>query len=1135
MKDFALNEVEIKDSYLKKAFCQEQEYLLSLEADCFLAGFYEVAGKTPEHKRDSDSCEGQEFSGHRMGHYLTALAQAYVGSGDKRFFERLNYLIDSLMECQAETGYLSDFSEQQFDNLEQNLQTGMPWDTMHKVLAGLIRVYQMASVPNALTLAIRLGTWISNRVKRWDDNTKTLVLTTEYGGMNDCLYELYKESGKIEFMMAAEKFDELSLFQNIGNGTTGLDETQVNARVPKFLGALNRYLTVGEDQKFYLDAAKRFFEFAANRHRYVTLTTCNCEICNNDAMLKLARGLFQITGEKKYLDYYEDVFWNVTVADNSPETGMESFTRLNDSIYFKKDDTVYIGMYISSELKDVNMGIRVQMTAALPANPVVKVVVEKEYDGETRLAFRRPEWNKNNFGVSLKGKSVTADEEDGFAYISLEKGTTELEVVFMPEVAIHSLSGVPEMVVFKYGPLVLSAEAGAGNALRISNESVEEWKQNPDRILVRQGNSLNFRLTDNDGNRNLMFSPHYTRHDERYGIYWKLVREREKETDMPEKKEKNKTKRPLMIALLVVVLVLLLITAVLGGLALSEAGKMKQTGSKGVISEMPAPTLQGGKQDIADIGQKMGETEEITPTVTPTAVPKLMYLENPEYEAATANAGDLRGFTAFVELIGGKQYISFSDGRYKVSYKNEPEQADSSSASRCEVIISNGEKTETFYWNYYVESGSAAKLCPYLGDFCKNGREQLAFSFLADGNDSADTLHVVAGTNLLEYYVINPKNALRNLITVNGYLDAGNNMLADISSDNRNYYVSMPKCETELAKERYAPKTDTMLTYEITEDSIVLQSFVELGEGQYIGRIRGDIAYSSRDVFCLTSPKFHLFADDDFCDLDSMGIVGPVTEEELYLTRIPVMGDNGERLLVLAQEEIPKLGLNIENFKEDEHGFLAYYDNNVKISLTGVDVSKWQYDINWKKVAAAGVDYAIIRLGYRGSATEGNCAMDPYFKQNIKGALDAGLQVGVYYFTQAITVEEAIEEANIVIDALKGYNVTFPVVYDTEYLEGARANDISNEERTACVKAFCDTILAAGYTPAVYSSTNWAVLDLNLEGVSGYDFWYAYYGEPESLYLPYGFTMWQYTDSGKVDGISGGVDLNISFVDYSTR
>ncbi|MBP3568002.1 MAG: glycoside hydrolase family 25 protein [Lachnospiraceae bacterium] len=602
---------------------------------------------------------------------------------------------------------------------------------------------------------------------------------------------------------------------------------------------------------------------------------------------------------------------------------------------------------------------------------------------------------------------------------------------------------------------------------------------------------------------------------------------------MPETNEKKKWKKPLIVGLLVVVLLLLLVTGFFVILEVSENFRnavLGQPVSGDKVESVTATPIPTGVLE-----ERHEYSEVVEPTEIPEVPAKLMQLEDLEYEAAVANAGDLRGFTAFVEQIGGQQYLTFSNGVYKVSYKNDFPATTKSSVILYEVIISNGTQTETFYWDYYAESGNVAKLCPYVGDFCKNGREQLAFSFLADGNDAADTLHVVAGNNLVEYYVIQPETALDKLITVNGYLDAGKNVLADITSDSRNYYISLPECKLSLAEEVYAVKADSRLTYEIKDNGITLQSFVEIGEGQFVGRIRGNITFSSRDVFRLSSPSFYAFAEDDFCDVDSMGIVTPVTEAELNKVRIPVTGDGGERLLVRAREEVTLHNLQKENFRYDENGFLAYYENGVKKSMTGIDVSKWQYDINWKKVKAAGVDYAIIRLGYRGTAAEGNCAMDPYFEQNIKGALNAGLQVGVYYFTQAITVEEAIEEANIVIDALKGYNITFPVVYDTEYREDGRANDLSNAERTACAKAFCETILAAGYTPVVYSSTNWAVLDLNLEGLTNFDLWYAYYGTPENLYLPYGFTMWQYTDSGKVDGISTNVDLNICFIDYSTR
>lgn len=1208
IRDFALNKVELYDGYLKNAFQLEQDYLLSLEADRLLAGFYEIAGKEPKKKRYPGGWEDQDIAGHTMGHYLTALAQAYAATGDKRFLEKLEYVVASLAECQAESGYLSAFKEELFDNLEQGKQAWVPWYTMHKILAGLIKVYQLTNMPPALNVAIRLGTWVSNRVNRWDEAMKTQVLATEYGGMNDCLYELYKETGKIEFMMAAEKFDELPLFREICNDNDILDGKHANTTIPKFLGALNRYLTVGEDQEFYLDAARKFFDMVLQNHTYITggnsewehfgtpkiladeRTNCNCETCNTYNMLKLARGLFQVTGEKKYLDFYEGTFWNAIVSSQNPKTGMsmyfqpmatgyfkvfsrpydnfwcctgtgmENFTKLNDSIYYTKDDTIYLGMYISSRLQEETLGIDLKMAADLPANPVVKVVVEKESEGETKLAFRRPAWSKGGFSVTRKGKNLKTEERGGFVYVSVEKGTTEIEAAFLPEVAIHELPDNPDVVAFTYGHLVLSAglgkeemvssttgvnvtvptkEISIKDTLTITAGTVEEWKQNPDRVLVRQGNTLNFRLAGTDEDKNLVFSPHYARFEERYGIYWELVQGEEKVQTMPETKEKKTSKKPIIYILLFIILLLLLATGFLVALEVSESFRnavlgrsdSRQTGGKlegnnVTVTETPTPTM---------VLSEGSGVVTIAPTEVPVVESKRMYLENAENAAAVANAGDLRGFTAFVEQIGGKQYLSFSDGKYKVSYKNELPVTTMSSVNLYEVIISNGEKTETFYWDYYADSDNVAKLCPYVGDFCKNGREQLAFSFLEDGNDAADTLHVVAGNNLQEYFVLRPEATLNNLIKVNGYLDAGNKVLADLTSDSRNYYVALADCKLELAEEVYAIKSDSRLTYEITEDGIILQCFVEIGEGQFIGRIRGNVSYSSRDVFRLSSPSFYAFAEDDFCDVDSMGIVTPVTEEELYLTRIPVVGDGGERLLVRAREEIAFHDLDIANFRYDENGFLAYYKDNVKVSMTGIDVSKWQYDINWKKVAAAGIDYAIIRLGYRGTAAAGNTAMDPYFEQNIKGALEAGLQVGVYYFTQAITVEEAIAEANIVIDALKGYNVTFPVVYDTEYREGGRANDLSNAERTACAKAFCDTILAAGYTPVVYSSTNWAVLDLNLEELQGYDFWYAYYGEPEDLYLPYEYTMWQYTDSGRVDGIETSVDLNISFMDYSTR
>lgn len=211
-----------------------------------------------------------------------------------------------------------------------------------------------------------------------------------------------------------------------------------------------------------------------------------------------------------------------------------------------------------------------------------------------------------------------------------------------------------------------------------------------------------------------------------------------------------------------------------------------------------------------------------------------------------------------------------------------------------------------------------------------------------------------------------------------------------------------------------------------------------------------------------------------------------------------------------------------------------YYTEDGRQMLTGIDVSKHQGDINWSRVANDGIDYAIIRVGYRGYGT-GKVLVDEYFEANVKGALSASLPVGVYFYSQAITVEEAVEEAELVLESIRPYNITFPVVFDTEEvgMADARGDALSPAERTDIVIAFCERIEQAGYHPMVYTSAKWLTADLEMSRLTQYDKWLAqYYKTP---FFPYSLQMWQYTGSGKVDGIEGNVDLNIGFVDYSKQ
>lgn len=216
-----------------------------------------------------------------------------------------------------------------------------------------------------------------------------------------------------------------------------------------------------------------------------------------------------------------------------------------------------------------------------------------------------------------------------------------------------------------------------------------------------------------------------------------------------------------------------------------------------------------------------------------------------------------------------------------------------------------------------------------------------------------------------------------------------------------------------------------------------------------------------------------------------------------------------------------------------EDGKIGYHSDQVQ-TLAGVDVSQFQREIDWEAVKASGVDFAMIRVGGRGY---GNGALyeDTHFEQNIEGALDAGLEVGVYFFSQAISVEEAEEEAAYLLERIEGYEISFPVVFDWEVIgkSNARADNLDTDTLGACANAFCEAVAAAGYEPMVYVSLNTGYLKYDLRQIDQYDLWLAEYADAPTFH--YNFQMWQYTSSGQVDGIDGEVDLNLSFVNYAEQ
>lgn len=627
IEHFDMSDVESLDDYCVNGLELEVDYLVSFDVDRLLAGFRDTAGLDMKGKTRYDGWENSLIGGHSVGHYLTACAQAYQNPGvSKEDKEKIKAILDEMVaglkECQenskGQPGYLFGATltnrqnvESQFDNVEKGLtnittQAWVPWYTMHKIIAGIIDVYKFTGNEDALVIAKGLGDWVYNRVTKWDAATNNRVLGIEYGGMNDCLYELYKVTEEEKYAVAAHKFDELELFSIVDREqVNGLNNRHANTTIPKFLGALNRYVALdgktieGEkvDASKYLEYAEKFWTMVTEKHTYITggnsewehfgmdlvldeeRTNANCETCNTYNMLKLSRTLFEITGDAKYINFYENAFYNSILSSQNPETGMttyfqpmatgyfkvygerfnkfwcctgsgmENFTKLNDSIYFFKDNTIFVNLYLSSKLtweeKKVTLTQTTDFLTSNTAKFVVNATEGKTCDVDLRL--RIPDWAAGDVTVTVNGSTYEAKAVGGYAVVvgAFSDGD-EIAITIPMEVVAYPLPDNEASMGFKYGPYVLSADLGTENMTTtttgvivtipataiVEDESIvlpsgvsrADFIANVNEYMVKEDGKMSFQLM----NTGLTFAPHYLRYKERYGIYWYLKTEEEK-------------------------------------------------------------------------------------------------------------------------------------------------------------------------------------------------------------------------------------------------------------------------------------------------------------------------------------------------------------------------------------------------------------------------------------------------------------------------------------------------------------------------------------------------------------------------------------------------------------------------------
>ena len=640
---FELDKVQILDNYYLSAQKSDIAFLKKMDTARLLAGFRTTAGIDTKGVRPYGGWEDSLLGGHCVGHYLTALAQAVKVTGDKELKEKSQTLIAGLEECQKKlgTGFLfgakvedKEDVEKQFDILEgkKKGETWVPWYNMHKVLAGLVDTYKYTGNETALLVAEKLGDWIYERVSKWDLKTNQKVLETEYGGMNDCLYDLYSYSHNKHHLEAAQKFDEKALFLMAAKGEKNcLDGKHANTQIPKFIGAIKRYNVLKqlgeakqEDEAYLVDAEK-FFEMVVKRHSFVTggisvmehfrkdyhldeiRTQTNCESCCAHNMLKLAKELFKATRKKEYADYYETTLRNAimgavktesgaasyftpmatgyykTFGEEEPEknmfwcctgSGMENFTKLGDSIYFRANDTLLVNQYVASKVtweeKNLVLTQKSDVTKSEEISFVLNALHDKEIS-DVAIALRIPDWMHGEATIYVNGaeKMTAAGNSE---YVLLERNWEDGDVIMAKyPMSVESVGLLDQDAVFafRYGPTVLAAKLGkekmgestwagidltaplykvVGNECRkdtiaygepkttelLDNEtltiqketSVNEFVSHIERYLVRdtESETLSFHLKGTDADttfeNGLLFVPFNTLNDERYGIYW---------------------------------------------------------------------------------------------------------------------------------------------------------------------------------------------------------------------------------------------------------------------------------------------------------------------------------------------------------------------------------------------------------------------------------------------------------------------------------------------------------------------------------------------------------------------------------------------------------------------------------------
>ena len=513
VEPFALDELELGPGPLQQARDWNRAYMMRLPNERLLHNFRVNAG-LPSSAAPLGGWEAlsSELRGHFVGHYLSAAAMLYASTGDDAVKHKADELVAGLAACQAKLGqggYLSAFPEELFDRLDRRAKVWAPFYTLHKIMAGLLDMHTHGGSPQALDVVLGMAAWVDRWTAGKSEEHMQDILNTEYGGMNDVLYNLTVITQDDRWARTGDRFTKKKFFNPLAMRQDELKGLHVNTHVPQVIGAARRY-GLSSDYRFR-DVAEFFWETVTEARTYAPggsgnteswLTNANRlalemavsshhqECCCAYNMMKLTRLLFSWTGDARYIDYYERNLYNHRLGTIEPETGLttyflsmapgawktlctedqtfwcctgtalEDFAKLNDTIYYNDRNDIYLNLFVSSRLIWKARGIRLNQATKFPESDSTLVTIEGTPSEAWALHVRVPGWTTADPSVRINGQLVPLQGSPG-SYLRIKRrwrDGDQIELVMPMRLVAEPLADEPRRQAFLYGPIVLAAQ-----------------------------------------------------------------------------------------------------------------------------------------------------------------------------------------------------------------------------------------------------------------------------------------------------------------------------------------------------------------------------------------------------------------------------------------------------------------------------------------------------------------------------------------------------------------------------------------------------------------------------------------------------------------------------------------------------